>query len=163
MAAIILFFLLVTGFSISTAQQKKNEIIPGSSLSPNTNNSFWLSSSGQFAFGFYQQDNGFAVGIWLEKMHQKTVVWTAKLDNLPLPQDVKLLLNDNGTLVLQYMGGDQTFLVADSSQPTASASMLNSGNFVLYNSDLKIIWQSFESPTDTLLPGQSLPEEKALI
>uniref|UniRef100_A0A5B7BWV4 non-specific serine/threonine protein kinase n=1 Tax=Davidia involucrata TaxID=16924 RepID=A0A5B7BWV4_DAVIN len=34
--------------------------------------------------------------------------------------------------------------------------MLDSGNFVLYDSNHEIIWQSFEHPTDTLLPGQRL-------
>lgn len=37
--------------------------------------------------------------------------------------------------------------------------MLDSGNFVLYdyNNISRIIWQSFDHPTDTLLEGQSLP------
>ncbi|MCI17016.1 G-type lectin S-receptor-like serine/threonine protein kinase RLK1-like, partial [Trifolium medium] len=37
--------------------------------------------------------------------------------------------------------------------------MLDSGNFVLYgdNSNSRIIWQSFDHPTDTLLGSQSLP------
>ncbi|GLJ05473.1 hypothetical protein SUGI_0018800 [Cryptomeria japonica] len=38
----------------------------------------------------------------------------------------------------------------------ASASMLDSGNFVLLNAQSNPIWQSFDYPTDTLLPGQML-------
>jgi hypothetical protein len=57
---------------------------------------------------------------------------------------------------------ERVAVVADSSG-SASASMLNSGNFVIYNSDQKIIWQSFEYPTDTLLPGQRLLPEHELV
>lgn len=41
--------------------------------------------------------------------------------------------------------------------------MLNSGNFVLYDSDSKIIWQTFDAPTDTILPGQSLVAGEQLV
>ncbi|ESR41065.1 hypothetical protein CICLE_v10025158mg [Citrus x clementina] len=34
--------------------------------------------------------------------------------------------------------------------------MLDSGSFVLHNSDGKVIWQTFDHPTDTLLPTQRL-------
>jgi hypothetical protein len=60
----------------------------------------------------------------------------------------------DGRLVLE-LAQEQVAVVADSSG-SASASMLNSGNFVIYNSDQKIIWQSFEYPTDTILPSQLL-------
>jgi hypothetical protein len=53
------------------------------------------------------------------------------------------------------MGQEQVAVIAESSG-SASASMLNSGNFVIYNSDKGIIWQSFDHPTDTLLPSQRL-------
>lgn len=36
--------------------------------------------------------------------------------------------------------------------------MLDNGNFVLYNYDSQIIWQSFDYPTNTILAGQSLLE-----
>ncbi|PON76273.1 S-receptor-like serine/threonine-protein kinase [Parasponia andersonii] len=133
----------------------------GSSLSPNTSNSFWLSNSGQFAFGFYKQDRGFAIGIWFEKIEGKTVVWTANRDAQPLPGDVTLLLNGDGRLVLKSKQGLQIPIV--NSQPAASASMLDSGTFVLYSSDSKIIWQSFEHPTDTILSEQYLAAGKELI
>ncbi|XP_047956360.1 G-type lectin S-receptor-like serine/threonine-protein kinase LECRK3 [Salvia hispanica] len=40
--------------------------------------------------------------------------------------------------------------------------MLDSGNFVLCDSDSRIIWQSFDNPTNTLLPGQRLTPGKEL-
>ncbi|KAF4372162.1 hypothetical protein G4B88_016218 [Cannabis sativa] len=154
-AIIVLFFLLITEilFSISTAQQNNTTkmISLNSSISTSTNNSYWLSNSGQFAFGFYKQGNGFAIGIWLDKIKEKTVVWTANRDQQqPLPQITTLVLNDFANSV-------------SPDQPAASASLLDSGNFVLYNSDSKIIWQSFENPTDTLLPGQILETGKELV
>ncbi|KAF4360230.1 hypothetical protein G4B88_003564 [Cannabis sativa] len=154
-AIIVLFFLLITEilFSISIAQQNNTTkmISLNSSISTSTNNSYWLSNSGQFAFGFYKQGNGFAIGIWLDKIKEKTVVWTANRDQQqPLPQITTLVLNDFANSV-------------SPDQPAASASLLDSGNFVLYNSDSKIIWQSFENPTDTLLPGQILETGKELV
>lgn len=40
--------------------------------------------------------------------------------------------------------------------------MLDSGNFVLYDSDQKIIWQSFDHPTNALFPAQTLNPESEL-
>ena len=121
-----------------------------------------MSSSGQFAFGFYKKDNGFVIGIWLENIQQKTVIWTANRDDPPLPEDVKLLLSNDGRLILQQQQGEQT-LVANATQSASSASMLNTGNFVLYNSDSMIIWQTFDFPTDTILPSQRLLATNKLV
>ncbi|XP_047945901.1 G-type lectin S-receptor-like serine/threonine-protein kinase LECRK3 [Salvia hispanica] len=41
--------------------------------------------------------------------------------------------------------------------------MLDNGNFVLYDSESRIIWQSFDNPTDTLLPGQRLLEREEIV
>ncbi|PON76274.1 S-receptor-like serine/threonine-protein kinase [Parasponia andersonii] len=162
MAAIVLFFLLMVEVSMIAAQQRNTRISLGSSLTPTTSKSSWLSDSGQFAFGFYQQGNGFAVGIWYEKIKQNTVVWTANRDDKPLSHDVTLLLNGDGRLVVQDQQGLQ-ILIANSSLPAASASMLDSGNFVLFNSNSKNIWQSFDFPTDTLLPGQRIVGDYRLV
>ncbi|KAG7942997.1 hypothetical protein I3843_15G016400 [Carya illinoinensis] len=153
MVAIFLSLLLITGFSAAITQQGNSTISLGSSLSPNTK-PYWLSGSGQFAFGFYPYDGGFAIGIWLEKIRQKTVVWTANRDDLPLSRNVTLLLTNDGRFVLQDEQGQQIALT-NAQQPASSASMLDTGNFVLYNSNLTI-WETFDAPTDTILPGQPL-------
>ncbi|KAI4353157.1 hypothetical protein L6164_002127 [Bauhinia variegata] len=41
--------------------------------------------------------------------------------------------------------------------------MLDSGNFVLYGKDFNVIWESFDSPTDTILGGQNLSVGAQLI
>lgn len=37
----------------------------------------------------------------------------------------------------------------------SQAVILNTGNLVLYNTRKEVVWQSFDTPTDTLLPGQN--------
>ncbi|XP_062021067.1 G-type lectin S-receptor-like serine/threonine-protein kinase LECRK3 [Rosa rugosa] len=156
MAAIFLFLLLLLLLQVAAAQQ--GNISLGASLYPN-NNSYWLSNSGQFAFGFYRQGNDLAVGIWFEKTNPKTVIWTANRDAVkqePLPNDVQLTVRDSGVELSSTSKNAFLIPISNSSQPAFRAAMLDSGNFVLYNSDSKIIWQTFDVPTDTIVSGQRL-------
>jgi hypothetical protein len=146
--ATILLFLLLT----AEAQQRQSIVSPDSSLTPTGTNSSWPSPSGLYAFGFYKQGNGYAVGIFLAGIPQKTIVWTANRDNPPVPADVTLNFTSDGRLVLQSTQGTVTIVDGYAT----SASMLDTGNFVLYNSGNKSIWESFQHPTDTLLPTQQL-------
>uniref|UniRef100_A0A7N2MS31 Receptor-like serine/threonine-protein kinase n=1 Tax=Quercus lobata TaxID=97700 RepID=A0A7N2MS31_QUELO len=152
MTPIFLFFLLSSIFTVN-AQQGKSIVKPGSILTPTTNSS-WLSPSGLYAFGFYKQGNGYAVGVFLAGIPQKTVVWTANRDNPPVSTQVTLNFTSDGRLVLQSAQGTETSVA--NFDPASSASMLDTGNFVVYNSDNQSIWESFQNPTDTLLPTQRL-------
>ncbi|XP_031281152.1 G-type lectin S-receptor-like serine/threonine-protein kinase LECRK3 [Pistacia vera] len=154
-----IFFLLSAPFK-ANAQQTRFNIGLGSSLAP-TKNSSWPSRSGLYAFGFYRQRKGYAVGIFLAGIPEKTVVWTANRDDPPVSSNATLLLNSEGRLVLQSTEGSAS--IAKISRPAASASMLDSGNFVLYNTSGGIIWQSFDHPTDTILQTQSLLTGKELL
>ena len=156
----LLFFLLLA-ISTTEAQQGESNVNLGSFLTPTTNSS-WLLRSGLYAFGFYQQANGYAVGVFLARISEKTVVWTANRDNPPVLADATLNFTTDGRLILQSAQGKETNIASPSDSAT-SASMLDSGNFVLYNSDKKIIWQSFESPTNTLLQDQRLTAGNELL
>lgn len=160
MASTALLFLLLSAFCVAAAaQQRGSNISRGSSLTP-TSNSYWLSPNRQYAFGFYKQGDGYYLGIFLKGIPQKTVVWTANRDDLPVPSTATLHFTSEGRLRLQTQGQQKE--IANSAS-AYSASMLNSGNFVLYNSDGDIVWQSFDLPTDTLLPGQRLSAGKELL
>ncbi|KAG2716331.1 hypothetical protein I3760_03G120900 [Carya illinoinensis] len=159
MDSVIVLFLVLSAFFTASAQQMESNVSPGSYLTPGIN-STWLSRSGLFAFGFYKQGNGYAVGIFLAGIPQKTVVWTANRDEPPVSSSATLSFSRDGTLVLQSTP-EQTTIIADSLGST-SAAMLDTGNFVLYNSDLQMLWQSFEHPTDSLLPRQRLLAGKEL-
>ncbi|KAL0005427.1 hypothetical protein SO802_012988 [Lithocarpus litseifolius] len=156
--AAILFFLLLLTICNAEAQQRQSTINLGSSLSPTTNSS-WLSHSGLYAFGFYQQANGYAVGVFLAGIPQKTVLWTANQDDPPAPGDVTLNFTNDGRLVLQSAQGKETSIA--SPEGATSAKMLDSGNFVLFNSK-EIVWQTFDYPADTILQGQHLSTGKEL-
>ncbi|PQQ13369.1 G-type lectin S-receptor-like serine/threonine-protein kinase LECRK3 [Prunus yedoensis var. nudiflora] len=144
--------LLALAFVGAEAQQMQSNISRGSSLTPTTN-STWLSPSGLYAFGFYRQGNGHAAGIFLAGIPEETVVWTANRDDPPVSNSATLLFTGDG-LALPTAESQNYF--AKSSGSASYASMLDSGNFVLYNSGREIVWQSFDHPTDTLLPGQRL-------
>ena len=135
----------------------------GSSLTP-TGNSSWLSPSGLYAFGFYPQGKGgYAVGIFVAGIPDKTVVWTANRDNPPpATTNLTLQLTADGRLILQSPQG-QSIPIVETSENISSASMLDTGNFVLYNFNQKRIWQSFDYPTDTILPGQTLSGDQQLV
>ncbi|XP_047150563.1 G-type lectin S-receptor-like serine/threonine-protein kinase LECRK1 [Vigna umbellata] len=161
-AVIITCLLLMSvGTRVETYQ------IPlGATLSAqSTTTSFWLSPSAQFAFGFYPLEQGgdFVVAIWLVSGENKTVVWTAQRNDPPVTSGAKLQLNMDGKLVLTDNQREEKVIAANFSAKAASASVLDSGNFVLHNSKNDIIWQSFDYPTDTLLGGQSLPNGHQLV
>ncbi|KAH9717752.1 non-specific serine/threonine protein kinase [Citrus sinensis] len=152
-----LTFTILSSCFTATAQQGHSNINIGSSLSPNGNSS-WLSPSGIYAFGFYQQSNGssYFVGVFLAGIPEKNVVWTANRDNPPVSSNATLFFNSEGRIVLRSTEQGQDSIIADDSQSASSASMLDSGGFVLYDSDGKVIWQTFDHPTDTILPTQRL-------
>jgi hypothetical protein len=154
--------MLLPFLLLSAAEAQQGTLWPGSSLTPKGENNSVLSPNGRYAFGFYEQGDGYAVGIFLAGLPQKTVVWTANRDSPPLPADTKLDFTTDGRLVLQSAQGVETRLNISSEGRASSASMLDSGNFVLYGSANQTLWQSFDYPTDTLLPTQNLTADQKL-
>nr|XP_048327075.1 G-type lectin S-receptor-like serine/threonine-protein kinase At1g67520 isoform X2 [Ziziphus jujuba var. spinosa] len=88
------------------------------------------------------------------------MVWVANRDN-PLTNTINshwiLHIGARGNLVLR--NGDSTpILINPGSQATSSntsATLLDTGNLVLKAGE-DIVWQSFDHPTDTFLPGMKL-------
>ncbi|KAB5565120.1 hypothetical protein DKX38_005174 [Salix brachista] len=150
-----IFLLLQLPFS-TNGQAYKNVSL-GSSLTAASGDLPWTSPSGEFAFGFQQVgDAGYLLAIWFNKIPERTIVWSANRNNLAqsgstvqLTADGQLVLNDqSGTQIRNtaYLGGSGA----------AYGAMLDTGNFVLAGQAGDTLWQSFDQPTDTLLPTQNL-------
>lgn len=90
------------------------------------------------------------------------VVWTAGRDDPPVTSNAKLQPTMDDKLVLIDGQGEKKVIARNASAKASFASMHDSGNFVLYNNNSSIIWQSFDYPTDTLLGSQSLPNGNQL-
>ncbi|XP_020213553.1 G-type lectin S-receptor-like serine/threonine-protein kinase SD3-1 [Cajanus cajan] len=144
-------------------------VIPlGSKLSVVDNN-FWVSSNGDFAFGFFNildEPNQFSAGIRFNSKSipydQQTVVWVVgahdKVSNMSYFQ-----LTPEGELILfDSLQGVTVWRSRTGNRAVVSATLHDNGNLVLIDTEQNIIWQSFDTPSDTLLPGQSLSVYKTL-
>ncbi|XP_028761084.1 G-type lectin S-receptor-like serine/threonine-protein kinase LECRK2 [Neltuma alba] len=157
----IFLSLLLALLSHSVAAQD-SKISSGSFLTAGEDGSFWPSSSDDYAFGFKQieKTNGFLIAIWFNKIPENTIVWSAKHDTsdaVVVPRGSKVEIKPDGWLRLLDIEGSQIWSGGYSgSSEVAYAEMLDTGNFVLFGQGSKRLWQSFDHPTDTILPGQVL-------
>ncbi|GMP52635.1 hypothetical protein CsSME_00018364 [Camellia sinensis var. sinensis] len=159
MACIVVVVLLIFFILFAAIEARKNTsnlISLGSSLSPLSTPNSWLSPSRRFAFGFYRERNGFAVGIWINP--NNTVVWTANRDYPPVSSNSTIEFTRDGRLILNNTQQGTELAIADftTTSRVLSASMLDSGNFVIHDNNTSVIWQSFDFPTDTILGNQTL-------
>ncbi|KAM3239818.1 hypothetical protein ACQJBY_053482 [Aegilops geniculata] len=113
----------------------------------------WSSPSGRFSFGFYATEGGLAVGVWLATVPNVTITWTANRNDTATGGVLRLA--DDGRL-LWIGASDHDRTVAQPSRPAVTGAMRDDGNFVLFGADGAVVWQTFESPTDTLVAGQDL-------
>lgn len=145
----LLAFLFLILHHQSNGQNSPN-ISTGSTFTAADNGSL-LSSSGDFAFGFYPvSDTLFLVGIWFNKIQERTLVWSANRDS-PAEIGSTISLTNGGQLVLNYVNGTVIRIYSGTSR---WGFIQDDGNFVLTDSNLRKVWESFNSSTDTLLPGQ---------
>ncbi|GLJ35697.1 hypothetical protein SUGI_0717230 [Cryptomeria japonica] len=83
------------------------------------------------------------------------MVWSSNRDQM-VQENATLTLTFTGELVLRNLDGTLVWSTNTSTPAFQRMSIEESGNLVLYNSSGRVIWQSFDYPTDTLLRGQKL-------
>ncbi|KAJ6753658.1 hypothetical protein OIU79_026485 [Salix purpurea] len=123
-----------------------------------------VSKDGSFELGFFSpgSSRNRYVGIWYKNIPIRTVVWVANRKN-PINDSSGFLMIDNtGNFVL--VSNNNSTVVWSSNLTKAAQSgmgeLLDSGNLCLRDekdADSGIyLWQSFDYPSDTLLPGMKL-------
>ncbi|CAL5025259.1 unnamed protein product [Urochloa decumbens] len=120
-----------------------------------------VSEGGDFALGFFSPTNSskkLYIGIWYHKLPKRTVVWVANRDNPITTPLAKLAISNHSELVLSDSRGHTLWKTTNnmSAGARAFAVLLNSGNFVLRLPNGTDIWQSFDHPTDSILPTMKL-------
>jgi hypothetical protein len=148
---IILFFPFCTSLDTLTPDQS---IKDGQSL---------ISKENNFALGFFSPGNSSNryLGIWYVKVTQHTVVWVANRNDPINDTSGVLSINQFGNLVLHDGYNHLVWSTNVSVQGTIIspvAQLQDSGNLVLVQDNIneKMLWQSFDHPTDTLLPKMKL-------
>ncbi|KAJ0713741.1 putative protein kinase RLK-Pelle-SD-2b family [Helianthus annuus] len=116
-----------------------------------------------FACGFYCTGTctAFLFSIFIVQIHYSQlpeVVWAANRD-YPVRRDATLNFNAGGEMVLRDSDGITAWTAGKS---VASVNLTDTGNLVLFSANNSVIWQSFDHPTDCLLPGQKLFEGQKL-
>ncbi|KAL4631927.1 hypothetical protein ACB092_04G014500 [Castanea dentata] len=145
----VLFFPFCTSLDTLTPDQF---IKDGQSL---------VSKEKNFALGFFSPGNSSYqyLGIWFVKVTKQTVVWVANRNNPINDSSGVLSIDQFGNLVLHDSFNRLLWSTNVAVQGTIScvAQLQDSGNLVLIQgNNKKVLWQSFDHPTDTLLPNMRL-------
>ncbi|KAM3706865.1 hypothetical protein ACJW31_03G183800 [Castanea mollissima] len=127
--------------------------------------SYLVSAKRVFTLGFFHSGstNNIYLGIWFTN-DPKKIVWVGNRNAPVVNTAAVLTLETKGNFKILPQGGDAIFLYSHQATNytyTLFATLLDSGNFVLQELDSngttqKVLWQSFDEPTDTLLPGMKL-------
>ncbi|CAL5393183.1 unnamed protein product [Camellia sinensis] len=121
-----------------------------------------VSSGGSFEMGFFSpgSSRNQYLGIWYKNISPRTVVWVANREIPLLDSSIVLTIINPGILALVNGTGRVIWypnMTGSTRDPVAR--LMETGNLVVQDANDKsghFLWQSFDYPCDTLLPGMKL-------
>ncbi|PRQ30473.1 putative protein kinase RLK-Pelle-DLSV family [Rosa chinensis] len=172
LSTVLNLFFLIFAISWTCHEAFSDTLKPGDTLN---SSSFLVSAKGKFTLGFHvinPNSESSYLAIWQNYLNTwqkrgKSHVWIANRDSPIVSPLGVLTLDVNKTLKIMHKGGDPVVLYPASettsiySTSSVVATLLDSGNFIMQelNSDgsvKHVLWQSFDYPTHTLLPGMKV-------
>ncbi|XP_038981773.1 receptor-like serine/threonine-protein kinase SD1-8 isoform X3 [Phoenix dactylifera] len=123
-----------------------------------------ISAGERFTLGFFSpiNTNNRYVGIWY-KVSSHTIVWVANRQHPISERNGSLSITANGTLIITDQNSKTIWSSGSSGLASPIAQLLDDGNFIVKeakgNGNIvpgSLAWQSFDYPTDTMLPGMKL-------
>ncbi|KDP32211.1 hypothetical protein JCGZ_13818 [Jatropha curcas] len=127
-----------------------------------------VSPGEKFELGFFTPNGSTGrryVGIWYYKLTPLTVVWVANRESPVLDNTgVLFIAEDDNIKVVDGKGRSywSTNLETNSSMEKI-LKLMDTGNLAFCEKDERIVWQSFENPTDTFLPGMKMKQDIELV
>ncbi|KAG6722419.1 hypothetical protein I3842_03G158700 [Carya illinoinensis] len=169
----IFFFLYVYFLCSPAAYSEARDILKlGEQITDN--GTTLISAGGKFELGFFTpmgSSSGMSfVGIWYHGWPNQTVVWVTNRDD-PIPKGSTGVFgtDEDGSLrVSDTTGtGNAYWSTINRRAPSKNGyvKLMDSGNLVLtdvVNNGEVYLWESFEYPTDTFLPGMKMVEDLVL-
>eukprot|EP01018_Ginkgo_biloba_P034351 Gb_06114 [translate_table: standard] len=121
-----------------------------------------VSKNGTFELGFFSPSgsNRWYIGIWYAKIALRTYVWVANREN-PIngsSNSAALKFTEKGRLGI-IDSNNVSVWETENGEPASRAVILDSGNLVLMAAvpnPGSVVWESFEHPADTWLPGMKM-------
>ncbi|CAL5048391.1 unnamed protein product [Urochloa decumbens] len=164
MGAVSTTVFLLTLIHLFLRISSQDFLLAGSSLSVEHSSNMLRSPDGTFICGFYNiSSNASTFSIWFSNTSEKTVVWSANPLHPVYTWGSMIKLNSDGSMVLKDYNGQIVWTNNVSSSNAEQAQLLDTGNLIVKGRGGIILWQSFASPTDTLLPTQSINATMKLI
>ncbi|KAL5706243.1 hypothetical protein ACHQM5_024441 [Ranunculus cassubicifolius] len=161
MAFLYCLVIILTLFSQSVFPAAAQSLTPSQSISDGES---LISQGGYFKLGFFSPSttsNNRYLGIWYNRLSVQTVVWVANRESPVYDTSGVLKVGATGNIVIV----NRTETVIWSSNTSNAVEnpileFLQSGNLVVRDvrnvDSMSYVWQSFDYPGDTLLPGMKL-------
>ncbi|CAN6277190.1 unnamed protein product [Urochloa humidicola] len=157
--------------ALSAAIGRRSTLRRGDSIAvEDASTDLLVSPSGNFSCGFYKvATNAYTFAVWFARSADATVAWTANRDAPVNGRGSRAVFRRDGSLVLQDFDGRVVWRTATNTTtggggaPADRVQLLDAGNLVVADAAGNALWQSFDWPTDTLLPDQPITRYKRLV